>query len=170
MSASASSTPSTPSDAVVLIDHLEVSVPDRYEAARWYRTVFGLEIMHGPVWDWAVNLPGGPLFLANPTTNAKVSLFEGEPLHGHSPIGLTRAAFRMDGASFVRFLDRLDELELYNDHGKRVTPRHLTDHRAIWAIYFNDPYGNRYEVNTYDYELVKQQRPDLTANAKRPQG
>ncbi|PWT72821.1 MAG: glyoxalase/bleomycin resistance/dioxygenase family protein, partial [Chloroflexi bacterium] len=25
-----------------------------------------------------------------------------------------------------------------------------------WSLYFNDPYGNRYELVTYEYEVVKQ--------------
>lgn len=141
------------------IDHLEVSVPDRYEAAEWYQRVLGLEILKGPVWEWAVTLPNGPLFLGTGTSagNLKVSLFEGEPLASRPPVGLTRAAFSVDGESFLRFLDRLSELELYNDEGERVTRGHLADHREIWAVYFNDPYGNRYELNTYDYETVRRQ-------------
>lgn len=169
MSTQASSTSSASNCTIEIIDHLEVFVPDRYQAAEWYRAVLGLEIMHGHVWDWAVNLPNGPLFVANLTGSVKVSLFEGEPLRGRPPIGLTRAAFRMDGEMFLRFLDRLNELELFNDDGERVTPRHLADHKAIWAVYFNDPYGNRYEVNTYDYDMVKQRRPDLIAAATSPQ-
>ena len=151
------------------IDHLEVSVPDRYKAAEWYQRVLGLEIMHGPTWDWAVKLPGGPLFLGSPDGDVKVSLFEGEPLSGRPPIGLTRAAFRVDGEGFLRFAHQLDDLDLSNDEGVRVTRRHLADHRSIWAYYFNDPYGNRYELNTYDYDLVRERLPEareLAAAAK----
>ena len=153
---------------VQAIDHLEVSVPERHEAAEWYRRVLGLEIMHGPTWDWAVTLPQGPLFLGSPDGGVKLSLFEGEPLSGKPPIGLTRAAFRVDGETFLRFADGLDDLELSNDDGERVTRGHLADHRSIWAYYFNDPYGNRYELNTYDYDLVGERLPEAQERAADP--
>lgn len=153
--------------ALQAIDHVEVSVPDRHEAVDWYSEVLGLEIMQGTVWGWAVQLPEGPLFLSSPDLAVKVALFEGEPLAGRPPIGLTRAAFRVDGETFVRFAERLEELDLRNDEGERVTIRQLNDHLAIWAYYFNDPYGNRYELNTYDYELVRQRLPEARERAPR---
>lgn len=137
------------------IDHIEVFVPDRYEAAAWYQRVLGLEIMQGPVWEWAVNLPNGPLFLANPSGTVKVSLFEGEPLRDQPPIGQAQTCFTVDAESFLRFRDQLDDLNLYNRFGNRVAADQISDHRLAWAFYFTDPYGNRYELNTYDYEPVR---------------
>lgn len=141
------------------IDHIKVCVPERNEAARWYQEVFGLKILHGPAWDAAAALPGGPLFLGIDDTldGTKVVLFDGEPLGDHPPIGLTRAAFSTTAESFLRFLDRLDELALFNEEGERLTRRHLVDQWIAWSLYFNDPYGNRYELLTYEYEAVKRQ-------------
>lgn len=137
------------------IDHIEVFVPDRYEAAEWYRRVLGLEIMRGPVWEWAVTLPGGPLFLANPSDSVKLSLFEGEPLRDHSPLGQVQTCFTVDAESFLCFRDQLDDLGLCNRFGDRVTADQISDHKVAWAFYFTDPYGNRYELNTHDYEPVR---------------
>lgn len=141
------------------IDHIKVSVPDRYEAAAWYQQVFGLRILRGPIWDAAAASPGGPLFLGvdDALDGTKVVLLEGKPLGKHRPIGLTRAAFSVDGESFLRFLDRLDELSLVNEEGARMTRSHLVDQWIAWSLYFNDPYGNRYELLTYEYEAVKRQ-------------
>ncbi|HZU12286.1 MAG TPA: VOC family protein [Chloroflexota bacterium] len=136
------------------IDHIEVFVPDRYDAATWYRRVLGLEIMRGPAWEWAVNLPNGPLFLASPSGTVKVSLFEGEPLRDHPPIGQAQTCFTVNAESFLRFRDQLDDLGLRNRFGERVTADQISDHKLAWAFYFTDPYGNRYELNTYDYEPV----------------
>jgi catechol 2,3-dioxygenase-like lactoylglutathione lyase family enzyme len=143
------------------IDHIKVSVPDRYEAAAWYQEVFGLTIMRGPAWDAAAASPDGPLFLGveDALDATKVVLLEGEPLGKHPPIGLTRAAFSVDGQSFLRFLDRLDDLALFDEEGERLTRSHLVDQWIAWSLYFNDPYGNRYELLTYDYETVRQQVP-----------
>jgi hypothetical protein len=51
----------------------------------------------------------------------------------------------------------LSELALFNEAGERLTCGHLVDQWIAWSVYFNDPYGNRYELVTYEYELVKQQ-------------
>ncbi|MGH2484384.1 MAG: VOC family protein [Ktedonobacterales bacterium] len=139
------------------IDQIKVSVPDRYEAARWYEQVFGFEILRGPVWDAAASAPGGPLFLGveNALGGAKLALLEGESVGSHPPIGLTRASFSVDADSFLDFLDRLDELALFGEDGARLTRADLVDQWIAWSLYFNDPYGNRYEVLTYEYEPVK---------------
>lgn len=141
------------------IDHVKVSVPDRYQAAEWYQRVFGLKILRGPVWDAAAAAPDGPLFLGvdDAVDGTKVVLLEGEPLGQHPPIGLTRAAFSVAAGPFLRFLDRLNELPLFDDAGERVTRNDLVDQWIAWSLYFNDPYGNRYEVLTYDYETVQRQ-------------
>ena len=141
------------------IDHIKVSVPDRSAAAAWYQDVFGLRVLRGPAWDAAAALPGGPLFLGvdDDVDGAKVVLLEGDPLGKHPSIGLTRAAFSVDAASFLRFLDRLDELALFDEVGARLTRDHLVDQWIAWSLYFNDPYGNRYELLTYDYDAVKRQ-------------
>lgn len=141
------------------IDHIKVSVPDRYEAARWYQQVFGLRILHGPAWDAAAALPSGPLFLGvdDALDGAKVALLAGEPLGEHPPIGLTRAAFSVAAEPFLRFLDRLSELPLFNEEGERVTRSHLVDQWIAWSLYFNDPYGNRYELLSYEYETIQRQ-------------
>lgn len=67
------------------IDHVELFVPDRYQAAEWYRQVFGLKIV--PEYEhWA------------------------------------------------------------------VTRDLVKDHTAAYSLYFNDPFGHRLELTTYQYE------------------
>lgn len=139
------------------IDHIEVNVPDRYEAAKWYEKVFGFKILQHPVFEWAVNLPNGPLFIGSEDWAVKVSLFEGEPQGQHPFIGFNRACFSLTGTDFLSFLDHMDALELYDEKGTRMTRNHLADHRFAWAVYFSDPYGNRYELTTYDYQQVADQ-------------
>ena len=141
------------------LDHISVLVPDRQEAAQWYQRVFGLKPLHGRVFDLAVSMPDGPLFLGSDDdlNSVKVALLVGEPLGDHAPIGVTRVAFGVDAASFLLFLDRLDELALVNDKGERVTRDHIVDQWIGWSLFFNDPYGNRFELDTYDYEAVQTQ-------------
>src|SRR6266436_3877906 len=85
------------------IDHVEMFVPDRYEAARWYERVLGLQIIREYEF-WAEE--GGPLMIAAGTT--KLALFEGEPRGARPTAGFHRVAFSVDGASFVEFCRQLD--------------------------------------------------------------
>src|SRR5688572_27893681 len=84
---------------VLQIDHVELFVPDREEAAAWYRRVLGLEVV--PEYQaWAADR-GGPLMISSDQGNTKLALFEGQ-LPGSRPIaGFDRVAFRVDAAGFI---------------------------------------------------------------------
>ena len=120
------------------IDHVEMFVPNRYEAAKWYRQMFGLEIVREYEF-WAKE--GGPLMIAAGTT--KLALFEGETRGEQSTAGFHRVAFCVDGTSFVEFCRQLD------------IPHEKADHAKSWSVYFEDPWGHRLEVTTYDYDIVR---------------
>jgi catechol 2,3-dioxygenase-like lactoylglutathione lyase family enzyme len=119
------------------IDHVEMFVPDRYEAAKWYRQMLGLEIV-SEFEFWADE--GGPLMIAAGTT--KLALFTGEPRGQHPTAGFHRVAFRVDGPGYVELCRRLG------------IPHEEADHTKSWSVYFSDPYGHLLEVTTYDYEYV----------------
>ena len=133
------------------IDHVELFVPDRYQAAKWYRDVLGLEIL--PDYElWAVK--GGPLMISSDGGSTKLALFEGEAQGAHPPVGHHRVAFRVSGVGFVEFLDRLDTVTVHNHEDQQVNRRHVVDHGRAFSMYFCDPYGNRCEITTYDYDDV----------------
>jgi len=48
---------------VIRIDHVEMFVPDRRAAAKWYAGVLGLEVLEGYE-RWAED-PGGPLMISS---------------------------------------------------------------------------------------------------------
>lgn len=124
------------------IDHVEVFVPDRREAAGWYERVFGLEITPG-FEDWAEG--GGPLMVSS-GNGTKLALFEGEPQGGREAVGFRRVAFRVGGEGFMEFLGRQAELGVES---------RTTDHGKAYSVYFPDPYGNDFEVTTYDHDYVR---------------
>ena len=138
--------------SVQQIDHVELFVPDQYEAAVWYEKVFGLQILR-EFEHWAAS---GPLMMSTTNGGTKLAIFKGEPPGNRAPVGWHRVAFRVDGAGFIAFLDRLDSLELENHRGETLTRDHAVDHDQAWSIYFNDPYGHRFEITTYDYDYVKE--------------
>jgi catechol 2,3-dioxygenase-like lactoylglutathione lyase family enzyme len=138
---------------VLQIDHVELFVPDRHEAAGWYRHVLGLEIV--PEYEhWAAE-PRGPLMISSDGGSTKLALFQGRPgLDAASGFHLT--AFRVDASGFMAFLDRLTHMHL-RDHRDRVLTADLAvDHDQAFSIYFCDPYGHRLEVTTYDHDAVRQ--------------
>jgi catechol 2,3-dioxygenase-like lactoylglutathione lyase family enzyme len=138
------------------IDHVELFVPDRREAAEWYRRVLGLEVV--PEYEHWASDPRGPLMISSDGGSTKLALFEGTPQGSRETAGFHLVAFRLDAASFVAFLNRLTDLELINHRGQRVTAELVADHTAAWSLYFNDPFGHRLELTTYEYEQVKASR------------
>ena len=134
---------------VVQIDHVELFVPDRYEAARWYESTLGLQ----PVPEcepWAAD--GGPLMISSDGGNTKLALFEGQPVPAAQKAAFRRVAFRVTGSGFAEFLRRLPDISLTDSRQQPVTVDSVVDHQQAFSIYFDDPYGHMLEVTTYDYD------------------
>ena len=135
------------------LDHVELFVPDRHEAASWYQRALGLEIVE---WCrlWADD-PRGPLMISSDGGVTKLALFTGQPQGARETSGFHRVAFSVDARGFLAFLQRLESLELHDHQGRRVKADGVVDHRQAYSIYFVDPYGHRLEVTTYDYDAVR---------------
>jgi catechol 2,3-dioxygenase-like lactoylglutathione lyase family enzyme len=131
------------------IDHVELFVPDRYEAARWYERVLGLRIV--PECEaWAAG--GGPLMISSDEGSTKLALFEGKPDACSQAAAFRRVAFRVTADGFAEFLRRLSDLGLVDSRNRAVTPDSVVDHQQAYSIYFNDPWTHQLEVTTYDYD------------------
>jgi catechol 2,3-dioxygenase-like lactoylglutathione lyase family enzyme len=138
------------------IDHVELFVPERREAAAWYRRVLGLDIVR-EYEHWADD-PQGPLMISSDTGSTKLALFEGVPQGSRETAGFHLVAFRVGAADFVRFLNGLADLDLVDHRGQRVTVNSVVDHTVAYSIYFCDPFGHRLELTTYEYEEAKAKR------------
>jgi catechol 2,3-dioxygenase-like lactoylglutathione lyase family enzyme len=137
---------------VLQIDHVEMFVPSRAKAARWYERVLGLEII--PAFrDWSDD-PGGPLMISSDGGSTKLALFRGKPQESRPTAGFHRVAFQVDSAGFMEFLRRLGDLQLKDHEARPITADSVVDHDKAYSIYFCDPYGHRLEVTTYDYEAT----------------
>src|SRR5215204_6270219 len=123
---------------VLQIDHVELFVPDRQEAADWYCRVLGLHVGAG-FEQWTAN-PGGPLMIATTAGGTKLALFEGDAQQARPTAGFHRVAFRVDAAAFLAFVRRLDDRPLKDHQGRPVTADSVVDDVLACSIYFCDPY------------------------------
>lgn len=121
------------------VDHIHIYVDDRPAAENWYREIFGLR-RKPELESWAVG--PGPLMLENETGSIVLALFEKAP--GHNK---TTVAFGVTGETLLAWKEvlsaKLDKVVEPVDYGK------------AWSLYISDPWGNPYEITTYDYDFVK---------------
>jgi len=146
------------------IDHVEVFVPDRYEAAEWYKRTLGLDIVPG-YQQWAAN-PRGPLMISSDDGSTKLALFEGQPQESGPMSGWHLVAFRVDADGFLEFVTRLADRPLIDHQGRPVTVDSVADHEKAYSVYFSDPYGHRLELTTYDYEATRAALTQLRAGGR----
>ena len=76
---------------VTQIDHVEIEVPDRYEAARWYRVALGFEICRD--YEFWAQVADGPLMISTDDGKTKLALFDGQPQGSVRPVGIRRIRF-----------------------------------------------------------------------------
>jgi catechol 2,3-dioxygenase-like lactoylglutathione lyase family enzyme len=144
---------------VLQIDHVELFVPDRYEAARWYERVLGLRVV--PECEpWAAG--GGPLMISSDAGNTKLALFEGTPDACSQAAAFRRVAFRVTASGFTEFLRRLPDLRLIDSRSRAVTHHLVVDHQQAYSIYFSDPWMHELEVTTYDYAYTSDRLRSLS--------
>ncbi len=128
------------------IDHVELYVPDRHEAAAWYERVLGFEIIEEHL-DWAE--VGGPLMITNDGGATMIALFEGPPQGDAQVRGLRRLAFRVGAADFAAFIKGSAKWRT-----EPLGEADVQDHRKAVSVYFTDPYGTPLEVTTYEYQAA----------------
>ena len=135
------------------LDHVDLFVPDRYEAAAWYEEVLGLEIVKQQ--EDRCKLRGGPLMISSDGGATMLALFRSEPLQAKPQSSSRLVAFRTTGEQFLRFIDRAAKLKLRGLHTPSISRRSITDHDHSLAVYFTDPWGNELAVTTYDLHKVR---------------
>ncbi len=135
------------------IDHVELFVPARRDAARWYRAVLGLRVLE-EYERWADD-PRGPLMISSDGGDTKLALLRGEVQGERRTAGYHLVAFRVGAGAFRAFVDRLETPERTDHHSRRVDSTMIADHQQALSIYFNDPWGHRIEITTYEVEAAR---------------
>ena len=128
-------------------------MPDRHEAADWYRRVLGLHVVPG-FEQWAAN-PRGPLMIATAGRRHQAGAFRGAAAAIEADRRIHRVAFRVDADGFLAFVRRLDDHPVQDHQGRPVTADAVVDHDVAYSIYFCDPYGHHLEVTTYEHEEAR---------------
>ena len=119
------------------IDHIHVFVSDRQKALDWYNNILGLKPS-----EKIIDLPkSGPLMIRNDDDTINIALFKGKQQDNRSVI-----AFKVTGEEFINCHATINQSITKNIE--------LVDHSSQFSIYFNDPYGNPYEITSYDYEML----------------
>ena len=134
------------------IDHVELFVPDRRDAARWYDEALGLSVL-AEYEHWAED-PRGPLMISNDGGKTKLALFEDEPERGRRFAGFRRVAFGADAEAFLELRRHLLGLPVFDERGGELAELPPVDHDGSFSLYFCDPWGHELEVTTYQYAIV----------------
>lgn len=134
------------------LDHVHIRVPNQAEAAAWYREHLGFEPVERFAF-WADGLDLGPLQISADGGATGLALFEASD--DHPMIAqVAGVAFSVDSDAFVAFARSLPGAIVRPD-GQPLTADDVVDFDLCWAFNLADPWGNRYELNCYDYERVR---------------
>ena len=134
------------------IDHVEVFVPDRRAAARWYGEALGMSVV-ADYERWADD-PRGPLMVSSDGGRTMLALFDGEPERGRPAAGFRRVAFRVGAEAFLAYRLYLVGLQVFDEKGEELEELPPVDHDGSFSMYFCDPWGHPFEVTTYEYDAV----------------
>lgn len=134
------------------LDHVHLRVPDIEAAVEWYAEHLGFE----PVTRfsfWADAVEGGPHHLSADGGATAIALFQASESHPMRP-QQAAVAFSVDATTFIAFVEALPNTILGVD-GEILHPDDVIDFDMCWAIDLADPWGNVFELNTYDYDDVR---------------
>ena len=134
------------------LDHVHIRVPDRGEAASWYREHLGFEPVEK--FDfWATGFDGGPLQISADGGQSMLALFEASDGHPMIP-QKTGVAVSVDAETFMSFTRSLPG-EIDSPLDRPLVPNDVIDFDMCWAYNLADPWGNQYELNCYEYARIK---------------
>ncbi len=135
-----------------MIDHVELIVPDRREAASWYEAALGLKLVtEYEIW---ADDSHGPVMISADGGTTKLALFQGELGGDAERGGWLRVAFRRNAPEFLSFIDSAADRGIMSEAAKPLTRADIVDHGQAYSVYFRDPWRHRLEVTTYEYAAV----------------
>ncbi|MDC7690539.1 VOC family protein [Vogesella indigofera] len=127
------------------IDHLHIKVNDTAKALDWYQRVLGM----GPDvrYKHLQEGPHGVLMLTNPSASVRLALSHDEA----AVVPAGAVAFGVSGHDFMEWLDRLAVERVVSRDGQTIARDSVHDHGFFCSVSFVDPFGNPYEIVSYDH-------------------
>lgn len=127
------------------IDHIHVRVSDLTYALDWYKRVLGLipDPRYRNIQD-----EHGAVMLANPSGSVRLALSQDSAATTHVPGSV---AFSVSGHDFLAWIDALAGERVQNRNGETIARDSVRDHVLFWSLSFCDPFGNPFEVVSYDH-------------------
>jgi len=141
------------------IDHIQVPVTDLPFALAWYKEVLGLvpdARNHHPMRE-------DMALLANPGGTVRLALSQKKGMQPHPG----SIVFSVSGQAFHAWIDALAGLRVKDSEGETIARDSVCDHRFFYSIAFCDPFGNPYEIISYDHAWIERK---LGTSARIPAG
>ena len=145
-----------PNPAAYSLDHVHVLVADRELSAKWYRDVFGFEVVE------RTEDPYGPLAVSGDGGTTGLALFTSRVNSDPNRV----VAFRVAAKEMVAFAARLLDREVRAASGARLCPEDATDHGDVISFYLVDPDGNPLEIMTRDVQEARSGLRRLSAESR----
>jgi catechol 2,3-dioxygenase-like lactoylglutathione lyase family enzyme len=128
------------------IDHIHIRVTDVPKALKWYQRV--LAMAPDPRYKHMREGPHGAVMLVNANGAVRLAVSEdksGEVSHQGA------VAFVVGGQDFLEWIDQLAGERVTNSEGQTIARDSVRDHRFFCSLSFVDPFGNPFEIVSYDH-------------------
>ncbi|OHX14661.1 VOC family protein [Chromobacterium sphagni] len=126
------------------IDHIHIRVGDVAAALKWYQRVLALT----PDTRYKTDGEHNAAMLVNSSGSVRLAIGEDADA---VPSSQGAVAFVVGGQDFVEWIDRLAGERVTNREGQSIARDSVRDHRFFCALSFVDPFGNPFEIVSYDH-------------------
>ncbi|WP_028534151.1 VOC family protein [Paludibacterium yongneupense] len=127
------------------IDHIHIRVSDVTKAIAWYHRVLGLSAdpRYKPLQDGEHAMT----MMANPSGTVRLAV--GQDAGTTALPGAV--AFVVNGQDFLDWIDQLAGERVASRDGQNIARDSVRDHQFFCSISFVDPFGNPFEIVSYDH-------------------